>query len=77
MKLFVIAEDFSNKLKSRQEILEDLVKEIKSGEFRQTSTDPNKMYELHNSVRHEYQSPKDVGGHNANVKRIFEMEGAS
>ncbi len=48
----------------RRRILADLVREIENGEFTHRQIDPNKLYQMHTSVRHEYQSPKDVSGHN-------------
>ena len=61
-KMFRIAEDFAQKCRRR--ILMDLIKEIEGGEFSHRQIDSNKLYQMHNSVRHEYQSPKDVSGHN-------------
>lgn len=46
----------------RRQFLIDLIKEIESGEYIYDDVDLNKLYELHNSVRHEYLSPKEVSG---------------
>ena len=73
MKIFRIAEDFTQQCRRR--ILSDLVKEIESGEFVHNQIDPDKLYQMHNSVRHEYQSPKDVSGHNRGGQTmIWEMD---
>lgn len=50
----------------------ELVCEIESGEFRHRQIDLNKLYELHNSVRHEYQNPKDVSSKNNGQTMIWD-----
>ncbi|MDP2683530.1 MAG: hypothetical protein Q8P20_00585 [bacterium] len=62
----------SAKKQSRRSILMELVCEIESGEFRHRQIDLNKLYELHNSVRHEYQNPKDVSSKNNGQTMIWD-----
>lgn len=62
MKIFKVAEQFEQE--SRRRILSDLIKEIESGEFCHRQIDPAKLYQMHNSVRHEYLSPKENSGNN-------------
>lgn len=73
MKILKIAEDFAQQ--ARRRILRDLVKEIESGQFSHRQVDPDKLYQMHNSVRHEYLSPKDISGrHRAGHTMIWEMD---
>ncbi|KKN60998.1 hypothetical protein LCGC14_0526230 [marine sediment metagenome] len=81
MKIFKLADDFEDRLdrhhgqQHRRRILMDLVKEIESGKFTHQQIDPDKLYQMHNSVRHEYQSPKDISGHNPGGQTmIWEMD---
>lgn len=50
--------------KLRLAILKRIVSQIEDGQFRLHDIDPNRLYLLHNSVRHEYQSPQDISGYN-------------
>ena len=50
--------------KYRVELLKQIIEQIRGGEYRDFVIDPNKLYVLHNSVRHEYQHPYEVGGFN-------------
>lgn len=74
MKIFKIAEQFTQDCRRR--ILSDLIKEIESGEFSHRQIDnPAQLYQMHNSVRHEYLSPKDNSGNNrAGQTMIWDMD---
>ena len=74
-KIITLAEQFDDKYREfRREILSDLVNQIKGGEFHHIQIDQNKLYQLHNSVRHEYQSPKDISGYNSGHMSVWEMD---
>ena len=60
--------------KLRSEIFKALIKEIEEGKFYRQDIDRDKLYELHNSVRHEYLSPKERGGNNSGYMNVWEMD---
>jgi len=56
-----LGEDFNIRLRTRRrQILKDLVSQIEAGKFWHSEIDPNQIYLLHQSVRHEYQKPFDI-----------------
>jgi len=68
-KIQKLGEYFTEQLAdNRLSALKDLVNKIESGEFELVQIDPNQLYKLHQSVRHEYQRPLDIdwgGGMNS------------
>jgi hypothetical protein len=50
--------------KTRREIFLDIIRKIRAGKFRSSEIDPDKLYLMQTSVRHEYQAPRDVSGYN-------------
>jgi len=61
------------KRKLRRKWLRNLLKQIMEGEFYIPEIDPNKLYLLQKSVRHEYQSPQQNSGYNWGYMTSAEM----
>ena len=58
----------------RKLILRIILNKIIGGEYYHTDVDPNKLYQLHRSVRHEYLRPTELSGHNWGYMTIGEMD---
>lgn len=60
--------------KQRKNLLKIIIEKVLKENFFNESVDSNKLYLLHEPVRQEYQTPKDVGGlDHPGVMKIWEV----